>query len=58
MHTILDERALAREELGERFDLREFHATVLENGYVPLWALRESVAAWKATQRAAKGADR
>jgi uncharacterized protein (DUF885 family) len=51
MHTILDERALAREDLGERFDLREFHAAVLEHGYVPLWALRENVAQWKATQR-------
>jgi uncharacterized protein (DUF885 family) len=53
MHTILDERALAREQLGERFDLREFHAAVLENGYVPLWALRENVARWKETERAA-----
>jgi uncharacterized protein (DUF885 family) len=53
MHTILDERAQARQALGERFDLREFHAAVLENGYVPLWALRENLAAWKAAEAAA-----
>lgn len=57
MHTILDERALARQELGERFDLREFHGAVLENGYVPLWALREHVAAWKAAKGAPASGD-
>jgi uncharacterized protein (DUF885 family) len=51
MHTILDERARAKRELGEKFDLREFHAAVLENGYVPLWAMRESVSAWIATRK-------
>jgi uncharacterized protein (DUF885 family) len=51
MHTILEERDRARRELGGRFDLREFHAAVLENGYVPLWALREHVAQWVASRR-------
>jgi uncharacterized protein (DUF885 family) len=46
MLRILEERERARRELGERFDLREFHAVVLENGYVPLWALRENVDRW------------
>lgn len=51
MHTILEERARAQRELGARFDLREFHAAVLENGYVPLWALRENVTRWIAQRR-------
>jgi uncharacterized protein (DUF885 family) len=51
MHTILEERERARRELGPRFDLREFHAAVLENGYLPLWALRENVGAWIASRR-------
>jgi uncharacterized protein (DUF885 family) len=51
MHTILEERERARRELGPKFDLREFHAAVLENGYVPLWALRENVTTFIAARR-------
>ena len=46
MLRIVEERERARTALGARFDLREFHAVVLENGYVPLWALRENVDRW------------
>lgn len=46
MLQILKERDRARRALGDRFDLREFHAVVLENGYVPLWALSEAVDRW------------
>ena len=49
----LEIMALRREAeaaLGERFDVRQFHARVLEGGIVPLWALRENIEAWVAAQ--------
>jgi uncharacterized protein (DUF885 family) len=39
-------RDLARQTLGERFDIREFHAVLLENGSVTLPMLREQVMHW------------
>ena len=36
MEKILEVRSRARNELGELFDIRAFHTTVLENGAVPL----------------------
>lgn len=39
-------RAEAEQALGARFDLRAFHDRVLEQGTVPLPALREHVRAW------------
>lgn len=50
MLRIVAERERARAALGTRFDLREFHAAVLENGYVPLWALQENVDRWIAAR--------
>jgi uncharacterized protein (DUF885 family) len=50
----LEIMALRREAeaaLGERFDLREFHARVLETGAVPLSALRAHVTRWLAAER-------
>jgi uncharacterized protein (DUF885 family) len=49
---ILAERERARQALGAQFDLRQFHAVVLENGYVPLWALSEAIDGWIAQARA------
>lgn len=46
MIKILELRALARRELGPRFDLRRFHDLVLRNGPVPLDVLEEIVRAW------------
>lgn len=43
---ILHLRELARERLGERFDLRKFHAHVLGMGYAPLSTLRKLTLQW------------
>ena len=43
---IMDLRRMAEQRLGDRFDIREFHDRVLENGALPLGALREYVEAW------------
>ncbi len=43
-------RKEARSALGSRFDIREFHQRVLEEGDVPLSTLRLHVRAWIASQ--------
>ena len=40
---IIELRALAEEKLGEKFDIREFHDTVLGDGAVPLDILEQHV---------------
>jgi uncharacterized protein (DUF885 family) len=50
----LEIMALRREAeaaLGPRFDVREFHQRVLENGAIPLTALRANVTAWIESER-------
>ena len=42
-------RRIAEQELGERFDLREFHDVVLGDGAVPLAMLEDIVLRYVAT---------
>jgi uncharacterized protein (DUF885 family) len=44
-------RKQAQETLGSRFDIREFHAVLLENGAVTLPMLREQVMHWLKSKR-------
>ncbi|MHA7820664.1 MAG: DUF885 domain-containing protein [Erythrobacter sp.] len=48
---IMELREWARGELGEQFDIRGFHDTVLTSGPVPLSILEENVKAWVEGQR-------
>jgi uncharacterized protein (DUF885 family) len=52
---ILELRARAEQALGPRFDIRDFHGVVLENGSVPLDILEELVDAYIATGGRAEG---
>jgi uncharacterized protein (DUF885 family) len=49
-------RERARSELGDAFDIREFHDAVLLSGAVPLDVLEQNVNRWIATKKAAKTA--
>jgi len=51
MKTILGLREQAKADLGPRFDVREFHALVLENGAMPLWLLQKNVDRWIAEKQ-------
>ncbi|MEO1574173.1 MAG: DUF885 domain-containing protein [Pseudomonadota bacterium] len=46
MLKILELRERARDALGEKFDIRAFHRTVLENGDIPLFLLEQQVDAY------------
>jgi uncharacterized protein (DUF885 family) len=46
MNKILELRENAEEELGEDFDIREFHDVILLDGALPLNILEEKVEDW------------
>lgn len=52
MIKLLELRELAKSELGEHFDIREFHNVVLKNGAVPLDVLEQLVKDYIASKRA------
>jgi uncharacterized protein (DUF885 family) len=53
MIKIQELRAKAESELGDKFDIRGFHDTVLGGGSLPLELLERKVDAWIETQKAA-----
>lgn len=53
MMELLRLRDEARQALGDRFDIRDFHDVVLKNGSLPLTTLRELVMEYIADKRAA-----
>ena len=46
MLTILDLRQRAEQQLGEKYDIREFHDVVLKNGALPMQILGDVVDAY------------
>jgi uncharacterized protein (DUF885 family) len=48
---IMELREKAHRELGSRFDIRDFHAAILENGALPLDELERQVDAYIASRR-------
>ncbi len=49
--TIKRLRSEAEQQLGDKFDIREFHDAVLENGSVPLKVLEQHINDWIAEQK-------
>jgi uncharacterized protein (DUF885 family) len=50
--TIQRLRDKAKAELGDKFDIREFHAQVLDSGALPLTILEEKIDRWIAAKKA------
>jgi uncharacterized protein (DUF885 family) len=51
MLKILELRKKAKDALGEKFDIREFHTVVLDQGIVPLFILEDIIDEWIATSQ-------
>ena len=46
-------RLLAENQLGDAFNIKEFHTKILENGSIPILALRAVIEDWIALKRQA-----
>lgn len=55
MKSIMDVRAKAEAELGDKFDIKAFHAAVLLNGGMPLDVFEAYMTRWIAEQKAKQG---
>ena len=53
--TLLELRQRAREELGELFDIKEFHNVILGNGVLPVGVLESVVEDWIAVKLSEQG---
>ena len=53
---ILELRALAQQQLGGQFDIREFHDQVIDSGALPLDVLEEQINLWIAQKKAVANA--
>jgi len=51
MNKIIDLREMAKDELGDDFDIRDFHDAILETGPVPLSIMEEQVEAYIADMK-------
>jgi uncharacterized protein (DUF885 family) len=51
MIKILDLRQRAKDALGDKFDIREFHDQVLKNGSMPLTVLERVIEEWIASKK-------
>jgi len=49
---IMEVRDMARQRLGDKFDIREFHDLILGTGPVPLYMLQRNVENWVAAKQA------
>jgi uncharacterized protein (DUF885 family) len=54
---ILRLRKQAKDELGPRFDIKGFHAAILQHGALPLTVLDQVVGRWTQEQRNGEGPD-